>query len=77
MTIIKISVIEKDNINAGESLFENDVITKNTMENILCPFQPFSFEFILTYLHFLFIKSMFHTHVHNGIPLLHLIWSVV
>ena len=28
MTIIKILVIVKDNINVGESLFENDVITK-------------------------------------------------
>ena len=28
MTIIKILVIEKDNINVGELLFKNDVIAK-------------------------------------------------
>ena len=41
MTIIKILVIEKDDINASELLFKNDVIAKTLWENILCPFQFF------------------------------------
>ena len=46
MTIIKILVIGKDNINAGELLFENMMLSQNHYEKYFMSVSVFSFFYL-------------------------------